>query len=645
MLHLVLIRREQIIVKAKSCIAFIFALTLLFLLVAPNAKAQEPRKTTPNAFLQNLIRFEQNIPPADRNLFSGAVRNLLSLAHALLDKPAAGPDDDGGPPPFKLSGTQTSPTTKTGPVAATLGATSADLVNLAAALNGKTRGGAHLGPGQITSSAETFQFTHLGGFNQSTTSSAWCGPNVVTAYQSSLAFLTTEVVPFVANPLQFAFSGSSVGVSVSDNGGDSFADQVVLNPGATILTDTENDAQAMAGNPVVACTSANKFYILTSPFVSIKADLTAFTAQPFSSVGLSVSSNGGKQWAPPVPIVTKDGFFHLLDGAWLAIDPQNKNRMYVTYIDIDLEGAFTNFIGTARCPNTIRLGVEMVSSSDGGGNWSAPAVLHDSCEQFINGSQVTKLPVATQAAVGADGKVFASYSLLRADGEDELRFRRSVDHGNTFDPEILVSNIVPTGDPIGPSAGSLQAFFNNIQVPAMAADPVKKDTLYISWSDGRDNPQVDVVSPTGFYNFADILLAKSTDGGVTWSSPKPVSPTPADFPGVGRDQFQPGISVNQDGTLAVCYYDRRNDPLNMGIDRFCSLSTDHGATFHDQRQTATTWPPIHAVDFLLDPSSIGDYDTVAAHQGPGNDDRFFGAFQVINNNVTTVHGRSFHGEN
>ena len=192
-----------------------------------------------------MLRFEQKIPAGERNLFSGAVNNLLSVAHAVLDKPSAGPDDDGGPPPLKL-GAQT---TKAGATAGTNGATPGTSANQVNAANEKAHG-MNGDLAQITSANQAFQFTHIGGFNQSTTSTAWCGPNVVTAYQSSLAFLKTEIVPFVANPQQFAFSGSSIGVSFSDNGGESFADQVVLNLGATILTDTENDAQAMAGNPV-----------------------------------------------------------------------------------------------------------------------------------------------------------------------------------------------------------------------------------------------------------------------------------------------------------------------------------------------------------------------------------------------------------
>jgi hypothetical protein len=168
-------------------------------------------------------------------------------------------------------------------------------------------------------------------------------------------------------------------------------------------------------------------------------------------------------------------------------------------------------------------------------------------------------------------------------------------------------------------------------------------TIYIAWEDGRNNPQFDVLA--GTYNFGDIVLVKSTDGGTSWTSPKMVSPTPADFTGVGRDQFQPAVAVNRDGVLAVCYYDRRNDPLNNAVDHFCSISKDHGRSFHDSRQTAQSWAPIHDTDlFASDPRALGFYDTVAPHLSSEKDDAFFTSFQVIKNAAPGVHGRRVSSE-
>lgn len=61
-----------------------------------------------------------------------------------------------------------------------------------------------------------------------------------------------------------------------------------------------------------------------------------------------------------------------------------------------------------------------------------------------------------------------------------------------------------------------------------------------------------------------------------------------------------------------CWYDRRLDPLNFKVDRFCGLSTNAGATWTNTPQTLSNWLPIHATDFILDSFYMGDYDGVAS---------------------------------
>jgi hypothetical protein len=178
----------------------------------------------------------------------------------------------------------------------------------------------------------------------------------------------------------------------------------------------------------------------------------------------------------------------------------------------------------------------------------------------------------------------------------------------------------------------------------LAADSAKhgkKQNLYMAWADGRDNQQPDGTAFFGTYNFGDILLSRSTDGGLTWSPPRAVSPTPRDFKGLGRDQFIPSIAVDRDGTIAVCYYDRRNDPKNNAFDRYCSISQDQGQSFHDVRQSPKSWMFAENWDRLS--FWLGDYDTVVAPSFDGGDG-FFGAFGVSGEDVTGIFGRSIRRE-
>ena len=81
------------------------------------------------------------------------------------------------------------------------------------------------------------------------------------------------------------------------------------------------------------------------------------------------------------------------------------------------------------------------------------------------------------------------------------------------------------------------------------------------------------------------------------------------------------------GNVGLCYYDRRLDQVNAGIDRYCAVSENHGASWKEERVSEANWVPAHAADGVMDLHYIGDYDALSSdfllqHGG------FFGAFQV-----------------
>jgi hypothetical protein len=120
--------------------------------------------------------------------------------------------------------------------------------------------------------------------------------------------------------------------------------------------------------------------------------------------------------------------------------------------------------------------------------------------------------------------------------------------------------------------------------------------------------------------------------GVSWSAPVRVNQNLEPFAnGLGADQWQPAVGVDNRGRLAVCYYDRRDDPNNYRFEHFCSTSHDGGLTFRD-RQVAPSSDPIHDTDALIVPAYMGDYDTLATDYTRDNRG-FIGAFQIINSNL------------
>ena len=79
--------------------------------------------------------------------------------------------------------------------------------------------------------------------------------------------------------------------------------------------------------------------------------------------------------------------------------------------------------------------------------------------------------------------------------------------------------------------------------------------VYVVWQDLRFGPR------------SSIAFSQSLDGGLTWSSPIRVNQTPAADPGepAGNNQaFTPMVQVLNDGTVAVSYYDFRNNTGDGG---------------------------------------------------------------------------------
>src|SRR5262249_31115525 len=138
-----------------------------------------------------------------------------------------------------------------------------------------------------------------------------------------------------------------------------------------------------------------------------------------------------------------------------------------------------------------------------------------------------------------------------------LTLLRSSDHGQTWSAPITAAVEEPVADPnlhppnallTDPDTGQLVEAH---PLPSVAVDR-SSGTLYATWLDAR------------FSNFQHngIALAMSTDGGFTWSNPIQVNQTPTNIPSADQQAWSPAVAVATDGTVAVSYYDFRN---NTGV--------------------------------------------------------------------------------
>jgi hypothetical protein len=109
-------------------------------------------------------------------------------------------------------------------------------------------------------------------------------------------------------------------------------------------------------------------------------------------------------------------------------------------------------------------------------------------------------------------------------------------------------------------------------VPTLAVDEGNgpfKDRIYVTWTDVSSGR-------------SEISFAYSSDKGKTWSQPILINDDrPFDFanPSLGPDDFMPTVAVNRSGVVGVMWYDRRENPDNLGWHVRFSASLDGGDTF------------------------------------------------------------------
>lgn len=76
-----------------------------------------------------------------------------------------------------------------------------------------------------------------------------------------------------------------------------------------------------------------------------------------------------------------------------------------------------------------------------------------------------------------------------------------------------------------------------------------------------------------------IFTASSDDDGREWTAPRVVNDDGPPQQNPGMNHFMPAVAVNRDGVVGVSWYDRRDNPDNLGYWPRFSASLDGGATF------------------------------------------------------------------
>ena len=280
------------------------------------------------------------------------------------------------------------------------------------------------------------------------------------------------------------------------------------------------------------------------------------------------SSDGGLNW--------NDGSYMGLNGnkaqdkPWAVVDRTN-NNMYVTWTQFDHYGSSN--------PNDVSI-IRFSKSTDAGESWSEALKINKIDGDCIDSDNTVEGAVP---AVGPNGEIYVSWA-----GPEGIVFDRSADEGETWlEDDIFVSDIPGGWDYNIPGISRCNG------LPITVCDlsgGVNNGNIYINWTDQRNG-----------LDDTDVWLAKSSDGGDTWSEAKRVNDD-----GPGHQQFFTWMAVDQvTGYLWFVWYDRRNYTDN-NTDVYMAVSTDGGETFINFQVSEEPFLPTAGVFF-------GDYNCITAH--------------------------------
>lgn len=336
---------------------------------------------------------------------------------------------------------------------------------------------------------------------------------------------------------------ASGGFYLSLDGGYSFQDVLVTRGPAGVFE--------AAGDPVAAIDRTGRMYANYIAFDRTTDDGGLYSQN---------SADNGATWSAPVAIAA-----HIGDPA-----PDFEDKPYACS-DLSITSPFVNthyvtwtrFLWTGGSP------IMISRSNDGGASYSAPLQISssDAC-QF------------SCPATGPDGEVYACWIDYWT---ATIRFDRSLDGGDTWGADVLVSNMWDLWGQANPCGT-----FRTPAYPMIACDisnGPRRGNIYICWVtyNGTD---------------PDVMLSVSTDGGTTWSAQSRVDDGP-----VGTWQWWQWLSVHPEtGDLGVGWLDRRDDPSGCLFRSYATISTDGGATFA---------PDFPLTDVMSNPTVtnfLGDYN-------------------------------------
>ncbi|CAI6079749.1 sialidase family protein [Cohnella sp. JJ-181] len=323
-----------------------------------------------------------------------------------------------------------------------------------------------------------------------------------------------------------------------------------------------------------------------------------FPGASFGTTVVYVSTDNGATFTPPKIVAPGYGTYINNDETNITADTGQSSpylgNLYLTY---------NHQFNVANSGNSTAF---FQRSTDMGTTWNTPVLLSSESDQVER----------PEVAVSLTGIVYAAW--VTVNPSYRYVIRRSLDGGVTFEPSVLVSNIVPVPTilPV-PGYGFRVLTFASISTDRSIGP--NTGAVYAVWQDYRQG-------------YANIFMSKSIDNGVNWSAPVPITGAPA-----GTQNFFPSVDVDPlTGVVNIIYYS--NQVNGFDLDVYVARSINGGATFTNTRITNTSFnpngsnpTPVSLIGDYIDIVSVppGGYIGIWTDTSPGTQTIFAGYSDIV----------------
>ena len=290
-----------------------------------------------------------------------------------------------------------------------------------------------------------------------------------------------------------------------------------------------------------------------------------------NAVAVSKSTDGGDTWSPLKTLIRdsgeRDSSWAFNDKESITADPLDSKYVYAVWDRLvspngKSKASFQGLLNS----KTFRGPTWFSRTTDGGATWEPAREIADpgSHNQTI-GNQIDVLPTGTLLDLFTQ---FVEHKNAKGIRGVHFAVIRSTDKGASWSDEIVIAadNSVGVRDP---DTGAPLRVGDGIPDIAVNRHPNTPGygNAYAVW-EGRSSPSATSDDA--------IFLSVGTNGGTEWSDPVKVNKTPN-----GAAAFTPAVHVAADGTVAVTYFDLRNNTSAPPLvtDYWIVHSHDAGVTF------------------------------------------------------------------